>query len=228
MNADNKLVTTVIQMPCFEITLGMPRLLSWRVFFWASSVCEALLLCSESVDMVVFEDKLEVCVLFSRSRISPIIPSGRDPFPEFGVGLLVLLWVSGKGRRVPRWLLGMIGNPRWSHGALLLFPLPLFPLPLFSFWSSVCPVKFKADRPVGLGVFLRLVDQPETGQRLKVVATVGTPVVVTFCTWVALGGVMLWSRFNRCAWLIFEETKKKIGKMLIMRRENTLKRVLVD
>ena len=47
---------------------------------------------------------------------------------------------------------------------------------------SVGPVKLMAGGPVDLDVFLRLVGQPKTGRRLKVVTTMGTPVVVTFCT----------------------------------------------
>ena len=220
MNADsNKLPTTAIQMPCFEITMDVSCLLLWRVLSWAPSVFGASLLSSETVDAVVFENTVEVCVLLSRMRNSAIIAWGCfpvAPFPEFWLALLTLLWVRSRGRRMPRWLLGMIGNPRWSSGTAVLFNI-------FFFWSSVSPVKFMEDRPVGLA------GQWKTGRRIKVVATVGITVVVTFCTLVALGEVLLWdtSRWIRCAWLKLQEAKI-IRKNVNYEAQNTFKRCLID
>lgn len=172
MNADSKkLATTAIQMLCFEITKDISRLLVWWVFFWAFFVYGPLLLSStESVDVFLLEGKFEACV-FSRMRNSAIIPWKTSP-----VGLLTLLWARSRGRRVPRGLLGMNGNPRWSSGTALLLPIDIF-----SFWASV----------------------------------VGTPVVVTFCTLVTLGEVLLWdtSRLIRCTWLTLLESRSICCKL---------------
>ena len=183
MNADsNKLATTAIQMPCFEITMDISRLLLLWVFFWPFPVCGSSM---ELDDVFVFEGKVEAWVLFSLRRNSAKISLTCSPLPlsppKFGVGPLALLWVGGWGCSVPRWLLWMIGNPKWSSGTALLFNI-------FSFSSSV---KFKAGIPDGLGVFPFFVSQPWTRRRLKVVATVGTPVVVTFCTLLTSGQVIL-------------------------------------
>lgn len=179
----SKLATTEIQMLCFAITEEISRLLLRGCSIPAE--CEDLLLCpTELVDLLVPEcsSKVEVWVPFSRS--SPIISWETLPSrscPEFvTMALLAFCLVRGcLGRRVPWWLLGMIGNPRWSSGT-------------------------------GPAVFLRLVDQPKKG-RLRVVATVGTPVVVRFCLWVTLAVLKVWlldtSRLTRRPLLTIQEAK---------------------